>query len=279
MIRYLPVGYQEALKLTLDHLAPLAPEAVPLEESVGRVVACDLQARVDSPSVDASLRDGYAVRSKDLIGVSADNPVHLEITGSLSAGSCSAMTVQPGTTIRVLTGAKVPSNADAILAEEYVKIQGDHILALKTAEPGRNILPKGSDVRLGQSIIQPGDLITPGLAGLLAAAGHSQISVIKNPSVSIIATGDEVVAPGKPLGEGKLYASNIITLHAWCRRYGLQSRLAVLKDDSRLLEQALEQAAGESDAIVTSGGAWTGDRDMMVKVLNPTALPGPIRIL
>lgn len=267
MVRYLPVGYQEALEMTLGHLAPLRSETVPLEDCVGRIVACEMTARVDSPSVNASLKDGFAVRSEDLLNASAANPVQLKVIGSLAAGASSVQAVKPGTAIRILTGAKVPVNADAVLSEEYAQVQGDLILAVKDAESGRNILPRGSDVGLGQSVLKPGDLITPGQAGLLAAAGHSEVEVIKNPAVSIIATGDEVVVPGKPLGEGKLYASNLITLNAWCRRYSLQSRLAVLKDDPQTLQEALEKAAAQSDAIVTSGGAWTGDRDMVVKVL------------
>ncbi len=267
MVRYLPVGYQEALEMTLGHLSPLSSETVPLEECVGRIVACEMIAQVDSPSVDASMKDGFAVRSKDLLNASADNPIQLRVIGSLAAGASSVQAVKPGTTIRVLTGAKIPVNADAVLSEEYAQVKGDLILAVKDAESGRNILPRGSDVGLGQLVLKPGDLITPGQAGLLAAAGHSQVEVIKNPEISIIATGDEVVVPGKPLGEGKLYASNLITLNAWCRRYNLKSRLSVLKDDPQSLQEALEKAAVQSDAIVTSGGAWTGDRDMVVKVL------------
>ena len=231
MVRYLPVGYQEALEMTLGHLSPLSSETVPLEACVGRIVACEMISQVDSPSVDASMKDGFAVRSKDLHNASADHPVQLKVIGSLAAGASSVQAVQPGTAIRVLTGAKIPVNADAVLSEEYAQVQGDLILAVKDAESGRNILPRGSDVGLGQPVLKPGDLITPGQAGLLAAAGHSKVDVIKNPEISIIATGDEVVVPGKPLGEGKLYASNLITLNAWCRRYNLHSRLSVLKDD------------------------------------------------
>ena len=254
--------------MTLDRLEPLAPETVSLEESVGRVTADPIAARVDSPSVDASLKDGFAVRSADLAQVDAGRPVSLKIIGQVAAGASSDQTVQPGTAVRVLTGARIPTQADAVLSEEYAEVLGDRLLARKGAEPGRNILPRGSDVRLGKLILPAGELISPGQAGLLAAAGHDKVSVFRRPAVSIIATGDEVVVPGKPLGEGKLYASNLITLNAWCRRYGMQVRLAVVKDDARALEEALAQAVVLSDSVITSGGAWTGDRDMVVKTLD-----------
>jgi molybdopterin molybdotransferase len=267
VIRYLLVGFQEALDMTLEMLAPLGPEAVPLEESVGRVTACAIAARVDSPSVNASLMDGFAVRSEDLLPALEDRPVHLQITGSLAAGDNTPQVVDAGTAVRVLTGAKMPLHADAVLPEEHVRVQGDQVVTTESAAHGSNILPRGCDVKAGQVVIGPGEYITPGQAGLLAASGHSEVSVIKNPAVSIIATGDEVVFPGKPLDEGKLYASNLVTLNAWCRRYGLKSRLAVIKDDPQALQDALEQAAARSDAIITSGGAWTSDRDMVVRVL------------
>jgi molybdopterin molybdotransferase len=109
--------------------------------------------------------------------------------------------------------------------------------------------------------------LTPGLVGLLAAAGHSAVPVHCRPSVAIIATGDEVVLPGRPLPDGKLYASNLATLDAWCKRYRFGSRLQVVGDDPGQLAGALEQAVAEADAVLTSGGAWTGDRDMVIGVL------------
>jgi molybdopterin molybdotransferase len=268
LVQYLPIGYKEALKMTLDHLAPLDPETILLEDSVGRAAAFEMKARVDSPSVDASLKDGFAVQSENLATASEKQPVCLKLIGNVAAGDTGNMVLEPGTAIRVLTGARIPSNADAVLAEEYTRVSGEVVSAFKGAEKGRNILPKGRDVRLGQKIMDRGTVISPGQAGLLAAAGHSQVQVIKNPVVTIIATGDEVVAPGQPLVEGKLYASNLVTLNAWCMRYGMQSKLAVVKDDPKALQNTLAQAVEHTDAVITSGGAWTGDRDLVVGILN-----------
>jgi molybdopterin molybdotransferase len=105
------------------------------------------------------------------------------------------------------------------------------------------------------------------MAGLLAAAGHSIVPVFRNPLVGILGTGDEIVEPGKPLAEGKIYASNIVTLAGWCNKYKMKTRTAIVKDDHDAIFSAVRMLVDETDAVITSGGAWTGDRDMMAQVL------------
>ncbi len=267
MVRTLPVGLDQALKLTLEGVRPLPVERVELLDGLNRVLAQDVTARVDSPSIDASLKDGYAVISSQVAMASKENPVRLELIGSMAAGGSDDLRVRPGTTVRVLTGARIPQGANAVVAEEFVAVDNTSVLVQIDAEPGRNILPKSSDVARGQTVARRGTLLTPGLVGLLAAAGHSHIEVVRRPEVAIIATGDEVVAPGQPLPDGKLYASNMTTLGGWCRRYGLGVHLSVVKDDPEKIYAALEQAVTAFDAVVTSGGAWTGDRDLVAQTL------------
>lgn len=268
MISWLSIGLEEALALTLDNIHPLGShEIVNLAQSVDRVVYEDLFSSVDSPSVDASLKDGFAVISGEIAKATSQDPVNLRLIGSLAAGGREEITVVPGTAVRILTGAKIPRGADAVVSEEFVKPDGETIRVTTFAEPRRNILPRGSDVAAGQCIARKGRRLTPGLVGLLAASGHHQIPVATNPRVAIIATGDEVVAPGKPLGHGKLYASNMSTLAAWCRRYGMETRLDIVKDDADAIHEILSRMSRETDAIITSGGAWTGDRDMVAHIL------------
>lgn len=267
MIKHLPVGYSEALRLTLERISPLGPENVPLSEAVGRTAAIDLLAKVDSPSVNASQKDGFAVLSSDIENATSENSIKLKLVGAVSAGGEGKPIVKVGTTVRILTGAKIPEGADTVLAEEYTTRNGDSIFATKHAEAGRNILHRGSDVAVGDKIVFKGQKLVPGQVGLLAAAGHKSVTVFKKPIVKIIATGDEVVAPGQPLTEGKLYASNLVTLSAWCDQAGLDKKIAIVKDDSDKIFNVLDTAWHGSDAIVTSGGAWTGDRDLVVTVL------------
>jgi len=261
------LGIEEALKLTLESIERKGEETIALADAGGRVAARSLAAFVDSPSVDASLKDGYAVLSKEVEKASPDHPVRLKVIGVTAAGGESSLRIFPGTTVRILTGARIPDNADAVLSEEFAVREGDWIEAFNVAEPGRNVLGRGSDVCAGREVVAGGTVLTPGLVGLLAAAGYSVVPVCERPSVAIVATGDEVVLPGKPLPEGKLYASNLATLDAWCKRYNMVSRMAAVPDRADAIESALDRALAESDAVITSGGAWTGDRDMVAGIL------------
>jgi molybdopterin molybdotransferase len=268
MVRKLQLGLDEALKLTLDGINPLSAASVDLLDGLNHALAEDVIAKVDSPSIDASMKDGYAVISTEIQAATRERTVRLKLLDCLSAGDSRAIQVRPRTAVRVLTGARLPAGANAVVAEEFTEPESGNITVHNHAEPGRNILPRGSDVAEGEIVGHRGSLVTPGLAGLLAAAGHSHIPVVRRPTVAIIATGDEVVVPGRPLPEGKLYASNMTTLGGWCLRYGMQPVLKVVADDFETIYRTLADQVQRVDAIVTSGGAWTGDRDLVAKVLD-----------
>lgn len=261
------LGLAEALQITLDHMKPLAVEHILLADSTDRIAASDLSARVDSPSIDSSSKDGYAVLSRDVAGATPELPVCLKIAGHLAAGGKTEMEHKQGTTVRVLTGARIPAGADAVVSDEFVQPKGNDILVMNFAEPGQNILPRGRDVECRQCIIKQGQQISPGMIGLIAAAGHSIVPVFKNPTVAILGTGDEIVAPGEPLGEGKMYASNIMTINAWCTRYRMKTLMKVAGDDVDSLTHALKILSADADAIITSGGAWKGERDLVGQTL------------
>ncbi len=262
------IGFEEALSLTLNHIQPLSAERVPLAVAVDRIVAADIRARVNSPSINGSLKDGYAVLSEDISSASPDNPVRLHLVGEVAAGGTCGITIGSGDCIRILTGARLPKGADAVVAEEFTLVEGQEVIVKADAAPGRNILPRGSDVSEGEQIVRKGSRLTPGYLGLAAAAGIDDLEVVKKPRVAIVATGDEVVAPGKPLSEGKLYASNTITLDGWCRRYGFETKLAIVPDNEKEIRRTFSELMIDCDALLTSGGAWTGDRDLVAKILD-----------
>lgn len=265
-MKKISLGLSEALHITLEHIRPLGVEKIGLADSTDRVAAADLSALVDSPSMDSSLKDGYAVVSHEIAGATPEKPVRLDLAGIMEAGGKKEIEVKPGITVRVLTGARIPAGADAVLTEEFAKPDGNGILVMNFAEPGRNILRRGRDVECRTCIVQQGRQLSPGIVGLVAAAGHSMVPVFKNPTVAIIGTGDEIVAPGEPLSEGKLYASNILTSDAWCKRYGMKTVMAVVHDDFDTLTSTFRTLSAGTDAVITSGGAWTGDRDMVAQV-------------
>ena len=224
------LGLKEALCLIAENIKPLPAENISLVDSIDRIAVSDLYALVDSPSMDSSRKDGYAVLSHEVDNATPENPVRLQLLGSMAAGGEKGYSGQTGDNGEGINGRSIPTGADAVVAEEYATKRDNEILIQAFAEP-KNILPRGSDVTYGQSILRKGQKISPVVAGLLAVAGYSKISVFRNPIVGIIGTGDELVKPGKPLSQGKLYASNVITLAGWCNRYKMTHRMAIVKDN------------------------------------------------
>ena len=262
------ISFSEAYKLTLEHIQPLGIEIVELLDAADRTAGQELLAKVDSPSLDVSLKDGYAVVSADIHTARVEAPVHLKLIGGVAAGDQWQGIVQPGEAVRILSGAPLPQGANAVIAEEFTQVCGNAISVINDAEPGRNILPRGADVKIGQSLATAGQRLHPTIIGLLAAAGYAAVAVTKRPRVAILSTGDEVLAPGQPFIEGKLYASNLFTLAAWCRRFGFDVETFVLPDDFAVIHAALTDSLQRFDAVLTSGGAWKGERDLVAQILD-----------
>jgi molybdopterin molybdotransferase len=262
------ISYDEAYQLTLKYIHALEAENVPIISAVDRITASDLTGQVDSPSADVSLKDGYAVHSADIAAARNDAPVSLRLVGTVAAGGIWQGQIRKGEAVRILSGAPIPDGADAVVAEEFAQRSGDTLLVTNDAYPGRNILPQGSDVRCGELLVQKGARLNPPIVGLLAAAGYQSAPVVRLPGIAILATGDEVVAPGEPLRPGKLYASNLVTLAGWCVRYGFSVETFVVRDDAKLIREKLLTCLQGYDAILTSGGAWSGERDLVVRLLD-----------
>jgi len=261
------IGFNEALELTLSHVVPGESEILPLESLVGRVLAEDVVARVDCPSVNSSRKDGYAVISADLTAASEQNPASLEVYGNLSAGDRRELKIKSGQAVRVTTGAPLPEGADAVLSEEFCRVQADHIAAFNTAEAGRNIQKRARDIRTGETVAGRNTRLHPALIGLLVAAGLDAAAVFRLPRVAVIATGDEVVPPGKPLLRGQLYASNMVEICAWLSQFGLPYKIELLPDRRQAIEQTIKQHLPDTDVFLTTGGAWGSERDLILNVV------------
>jgi molybdopterin molybdotransferase len=191
------IGFKEALDLTLANVSAGHTEVLPLSRLTGRILAENITSLVDCPSISSSRKDGYAVQSLDLAGASEENPVILNVVGTLVAGETSGIKLNTGQAVRITTGAPLPEGADAVLSEEFCQRNEDKITAIATAESGRNIQARGKDIRRKEPVAEMGTKLSPALIGLLAAAGHESANVYSFPRVAVIATGDEVVAPVK----------------------------------------------------------------------------------
>ena len=261
------IGYKEALELTLSHVAAGASETLPLERLVGRVLAEDVVARVDCPSVSTSRKDGFAVVAADLSQAAEQNPVRLKVLGNLTAGDRRQLAIHRGQTVRVTTGAPLPAGADAVLSEEFCRRHSDVIEAFNTAEAGRNIQQQGRDIRIADALVARGVKLKPAQIGLLAAAGLAAAAVYTCPKVAVIATGDEVVAPGRQLRRGQLYASNLVQIGAWLTQFGLPYITELVADQKEDIKRTIEKHLPEVDAFITSGGAWGSERDLILDVV------------
>lgn len=271
------IGFEEALELTLANVVAGETEVLILDQLTGKILSEDIVAKVDSPSHASSRKDGYAVISTDLAGATEKNPVKLKVLGQLAAGEVSNLQIIAGQAVRVTTGAPLPHGANAVLSEEFCKRSGNEIMAGNLAEEDRNILERGTDIRQGQAVAQKGEKLTPALIGLLAAAGVDRAPVHKAPKIAVIASGDEVVAPGKPLPDGKLYASNLVEICSWLTFYGLASTAVLVGDSRQELQAAVASQLLEADAFITCGGAWGSERDLILDVVQDLKWSGIYR--
>ena len=261
------IGFKDALDLTLSNVTVGKKEFLPLSRLTGKILAEDVAARVDCPSVSSSRKDGYAVVSSDLSEASSRAPVTLEVVGNLVAGTSCELNIKPGQAARITTGAPLPGGADAVLSEEFCRREKSAIIAHNTAEAGRNIHVRGRDIRQGETVAEKGRKLTPARIGFLAAAGLDGALVYHSPKVSVIATGDEVVLPGEPLRKGQLYASNLVELCAWLSFMGLDYTAQRVSDRKEDLKHAISKMLPDVEAVITSGGAWGSERDLILDVV------------
>jgi molybdopterin molybdotransferase len=261
------IGFKEALDLTLSNVSVGQPEMRPLDELTGRVLSENLVARVDCPSSSTSRKDGFAVNADDLTDASEQHPVTLDVIGRMVAGGAASLKMTRGQAVRITTGATLPHGANAVLSEEFCRLEGDKMIAFNTAGPGRNVHARGTDIRQGETVAAGGAKLTPALIGLLAAAGLDSAPVYTYPKVAVIATGDEVVLPGQPLPPGKLYASNLVEIRSWLVLLGIESVVELVPDRSEAIRKAVNNHLPQVDMFITSGGAWGSERDLILEVV------------
>ncbi len=259
------IGLEDALSKTLERLIPLPPKDIEIDKAAGLAVAEKCIATVDSPSISASMKDGYAVVSQELENASQDSPVKLKVTGSVFAGGQEDISVVSGTAVKIMTGAKIPKGANAVIPSEFTEEIDDDILCYRDCGAGRNVLKKGHDVKKGDCIALPGEILMPAKTGFMAAGGISSVVVHPLPRVGIIAIGDEIVRPGQSLMEGQLYASNIVTLTSWLKVFHMNTKISTVPDQTEKIHSTIESMLESVDVIITSGGAWKSERDLTVK--------------
>jgi molybdopterin molybdotransferase len=271
------VGVDEARELILGAFQPLPAASLPIVDALGLVLAEVVVASSPVPPFANSAMDGFAVRSSDTRAVNATESVELRIVGEVSAGHPSRIRVEPGTAVRIMTGAPVPEGADAVVRfEETDEIENPRtsrnykshsVIIRHAARPGENVRPAGEDVAAGEPLLGVGALLRPAEIGVLAAIGRTHVAVHRRPVVAILSTGDEVVDPGQKLKAGQIFNSNSSTIAALVRRSGGEPLLLGVARDTTVALRARLNSARDSDLIITSGGVSTGDYDVVKHVL------------
>jgi molybdopterin molybdotransferase len=246
-------------------------ETVSLAQARGRVLAEDVVARVTQPPADVSAMDGYAVRAADVARV----PATLRRVGEAQAGGAFAGAIGPGETVRIFTGAPLPAGADSIVIQEDTAAKGKDdgsVVVLESAPRGRYVRPAGLDFTAGAVGLAAGQVLGAREIGLAAAMNVPWLAVRRRPRVALLATGDEIVRPGEPLGPHQIVSSNALALAALVETAGGEAiDLGIARDNAASL-RAHAAGAAVADLLVTLGGASVGEHDLIRDVLGPEGL-------
>jgi molybdopterin molybdotransferase len=264
------LSVEEALETILARTPTLPAERIPLLEALGRVLAEDIVADIAMPPFDNSAVDGYAVRAEDTIGAGPQTPVVLRIVADIPAGTVSETPIVPGTAARIMTGAPVPTGADAIvMVEDTRPLEGERVAILEAVKQGWYVRLTGEDVPRGAVVLEAGTRIRAAEVAMLATLGRAFVSTVRPARVAVVSTGDELVAveEGVIPPPGKIRDSNRYALAALVRESGAEVHsLTHIPDEPAATEATLRACADPAsgaDVIVTAGGVSVGDRDFV----------------
>jgi molybdopterin molybdotransferase len=263
----------EPLTPVEDHLAeilgtitPLTPTELSLGDVYGLVLAEDVSTVGPLPSFDNSGMDGYAVRVADVAGATEENPVTLPVTGEVAAGDTGAYSLQPGTAIKIMTGAMLPHGAEAVVPVEWTDGGSARVSVRARAEHGSAIRLAGEDAKADEVLVTAGTRLRPMHVAVIAAAGRGSVLVRPRPRVVVLSTGNELAEPGTPVVPGRIWDSNSFMLAAAAREAGcLAYRQAILPDHPDEVLPAIEDQLVRADLMITTGGVSMGGEHDVVK--------------
>jgi molybdopterin molybdotransferase len=272
------ISIDEALERILGYVEVLPAQEQSLLDALGQVLAEDVEATFDIPPLDNTAMDGYAVRAGDTAGATPDEPRSLDVVGEVAAGYEFEGEVAPGTAVRIMTGAPLPSGADAIVPfeetdEPFEKAPAGtrkltaRVRVFKEARQGANIRRAGEDVRSGHVVVTRGTVLRPSEIGVIASVGKATVSVIRRPVVAVLSTGDELLEPGEKRSGARIYDANAHSVGALVQRYGgIAQLLGIAQDTIEALTAKINEGLA-ADMVITSAGVSRGDYDIVKDVL------------
>jgi molybdopterin molybdotransferase len=257
------ISIARARELVLDTLHLLPSEQVEIDAALGRVLAADVRATGNVPPFPCSAMDGYAVLAGDAGRV-------LEVIGESRAGTpADGLAVRDGAAIRISTGAAVPAGATAVIPQENTAVNGTTIETQSASAVGENVRDSGEDIRDGTTVLEAGTRLRGVELGAVTAAGAAAVTVTAQPRVAVLCTGDELRAPGEPLGPGEIHNSNAPMLSGLATNAGALTGAAQrVADDHAATLQSVSAALESSDVVIISGGVSVGPHDHVKPVLS-----------
>ena len=254
---------EEALQQILSRITPLPTERVPLMSALGRALAETVVSGREIPPWANSSMDGYAVRAHD----TAHAPSRLAVVGTITAGAMPSREVRGGEAMRIFTGAPLPPGADAVIPQEDTEASDGHVTLKRAVSAGAYVRPRGEDLRIGDTVLEPGTALGPAEIGLLATLGYSQVQVHRRPRVAILSTGNELAELGREPGPGQIPNTNSYSLFAQVLEAGdTPMNLGIAGDALDAIEQRLQWGAG-ADVLLSSAGVSVGDYDLVKTAL------------
>jgi molybdopterin molybdotransferase len=262
------MGVDEHLALILDRIRELPAYDQPLLETLGLPAVADVVSPLSLPVFDNSAMDGYAVVFRDVADAAPERPVHLPVVGEIAAGQTQIFAMSPGTAVRIMTGAPIPTGCTTVVPVEDTDDGVAKVLIHRAPTEGQHIRRAGEDVMKGDTVLRAGDRIDARRAGLLASVGIGRVATHPRPRVVIMSTGSELVEPGEPLGRDSIYDANSYLLAAAARQAGaIAYRVTASPDDPEAFVEALSDQLVRADVVVTSGGVSKGTHDVVKEAL------------
>lgn len=268
------ISIEEARSLVTSAMERMPLERVALLDAVGRVAAEPLVSDMDVAPFPHSAMDGFAVRASQLSGASEEAPVELSVIAEVGAGDVLSGSFSDAECVRIMTGAELPEDADAVVKYEVVGVvsgdgkPGSIVSFAAPTAVGSNIRAAGEEARAGETIVRPGEVITAAGVGFLAGCGALEVTTYRRPRVAIMATGSELVPPTEVPGPGHIRESNASAMAACALGAGaLPTMLPIVKDTYEDLRDAVADACSRFDFVVTTGGAANGDFDFIRQVI------------
>ncbi len=254
---------EEAKNLLLNQVSKSEPVQIDISDSLGCVLAEDIFSPINQPEFDNSSMDGYALASAEDLEVRK-----FEVMGEIKAGGSANFNLRPGQAVRIFTGAAIPNGADSIVIQEKVEAKEGYIYLTEPCKKGAFIRTAGSMMEKGELALKKGFVLNPASIGFLANMGIFKVKVYKNPEVSILTTGDEIVKPGMDLKSGQIYESNSFSLSASLKQMGIVPKHVLTATDQKEdLRNQITKGLDGPDILILTGGISVGKYDLVYETL------------